>query len=118
MFSHFSLSFDLLHDKGLYELTLRAFTIYSLSFLFVGYNIFVSSLFTALNNGLVSAIVSFVRILLFQIIAVLSLPCLFGVDGIWFSVVAAEATAMIMDAIFVMALKKKYNYCSLQNIQP
>lgn len=98
------------YDEGLYLLTLRAFTIYSISFLFVGYNIFVSAFFTALNNGLVSAIVSFVRILLFQIIAVLLLPLALGVDGVWLAVVAAEASAMLMDALFVLALRKKYNY--------
>ena len=98
------------YDNELYALTLRAFTIYSVSFLFVGYNIFISSFFTALNNGLVSAIISFLRVLFFEVVAVITLPLIFDVDGIWFSVVVAEGVAMLMDMIIVFAFRKKYNY--------
>ena len=98
------------YDNELYALTLRAFTIYSVSFLFVGYNIFISSFFTALNNGLVSAIVSFLRVLFFEVVAVITLPLIFEVDGIWLSVVIAESVAMIMDILVVFAFRKKYNY--------
>ena len=98
------------YDDGLFALTLGAFTIYSFSFLFVGYNIFISSFFTALNNGAVSAAVSFLRVLLFQVLSVLTLPLVFGVDGIWFSVVVAEGVAMIMDRVVVFAFRNKYKY--------
>lgn len=98
------------YDKELYELTLKGFYIYSFSFLFSGIAIYGSSFFTALNNGLVSALISFLRTLLFQSVAVLLLPLVFDIDGIWYSIVAAELVAAIVTAIFIVALKKKYKY--------
>ncbi len=98
------------YDADLKDMTLNAFRIFSFSFLFAGIAIFGSSFFTALNNGLISTIVSFLRTLVFQIIAVLVFPIYWGLDGIWASVVAAEALAVAVNLIFLAANKKKYNY--------
>ena len=98
------------YDEGLLALTVRAFAIFSFSFLFSGFCIFGSSFFTALNNGLVSAAISFLRTLVFQIAAVMLLPLIFDVDGIWASIVVAEALAAVVAFVFVAANKKKYNY--------
>ena len=94
------------YDQGLLELTVQAFFIFSFSFLFSGFAIFGSSFFTALNNGLVSAAISFLRTLVFQVAAVLLFPLVWGVDGIWLSIVAAE----VMAVAFLWALRKKYRY--------
>lgn len=98
------------YDKELFDLTVRAFSIFSLSFLFSGYAIFGSSFFTALNNGLISAIISFLRTLVFQVVAVLVFPYFWEVDGIWLSIVAAECMAVVITAIFLVAKRKKYQY--------
>lgn len=98
------------YDAGLLELTLRGFMIYSFSFLFAGLAIFGSSFFTALNNGLVSALISFLRTLLFQVAAVLIFPLIWKIDGIWFSIVAAELMAAMVTAVFLIAMRPKYHY--------
>ena len=98
------------YDKGLLDLTVRAFAIFSVSFLFSGFCIFGSSFFTALNNGPVSAAISFMRTLVFQIAAVMLLPLIFDVDGIWWSIVLSEVLATVVTFIFVAVNKKKYNY--------
>lgn len=98
------------YDAGLLLLTTRAFRIFSLSFLFSGFAIFGSSFFTALNDGLVSASISFLRTLVFQTACVLILPLIWKVDGIWFSVVAAELLALVVTAVFLKTKQKKYQY--------
>ena len=98
------------YDRELFEMTTRGFMLFSLSFIFMGFNIFGSSFFTALNNGLVSAIISFARTLLFQVIAVLTLPLVLGLDGIWLAVVAAELISIAVTVFFTIIMKKKYNY--------
>ena len=98
------------YDKELLDLTVRGFYIFSLSFPFSGFAIFGSSFFTALNNGLVSAIISFLRTLVFQIGAVCILPQIWGIDGIWISIVVAELMATIVTIIFIFAKRSKYNY--------
>lgn len=98
------------YDQLLYQITLRGFIIYALSYLFAGYNIFGSSFFTALNNGIISAVISFLRTLVFQISAVLILPEFFELDGVWFSIIVAEALSTCVTAIFLAAKKKQYNY--------
>lgn len=98
------------YDKELMELTVRAFRFFSFSFLFAGMAIFGSSFFTALNNGLVSAVISFLRTLVFQVVAVLLFPILWGIDGIWVSIVAAEVMAVLVTVVFLVTLKKKYRY--------
>lgn len=98
------------YDAGLYELTRHAFVLFSFSFLLAGFNIFVSGYFTALNNGAVSAAISFLRTLVFQTGAVFLLPLLFGVDGIWWAITAAEAFAFMISILFLYKKKKKYGY--------
>lgn len=98
------------YDNNLLEMTTNAIRIFSLSFIISGFNIFSSSFFTALNNGLVSAIISFVRTLVFQVIMILVLPILFGLNGIWFAVVVAEILALIVSIILIIKNKKKYQY--------
>lgn len=98
------------YDLGLLELTLHAFRIYSFVFLFAGFTIFSSSFFTALNNGLISAAISFIRTLIFQIAAVLIFPLIWGLDGIWMSTVAAEIMSVIVAVLFLTAEKRKYHY--------
>jgi len=98
------------YDKGLLSLTVHAFSIFSFSFLFSGHAIFGSSFFTALNDGLTSAAISFLRTLVFQIAAVLILPLFWGVNGIWFSIVAAEIMAVIVTVLFLRLKQRKYQY--------
>ena len=98
------------YDRELMDMTTRGFVIYSLSFLVCGFNIFGSSMFTALNNGLISAVISFLRTLVCQIAAVLILPLVLGLDGIWWSVVAAELAAVILTAFFTVKYRTRYHY--------
>lgn len=98
------------YDQELMEMTQRAFMIYSLSFLFSGIAIYGSSFFTALNDGLTSALISFLRSLVFQVAAVLILPVFLEIDGIWLSVVAAELVAAVMTVLFLAAKRNKYHY--------
>ena len=98
------------YDAGLLELTVHGFRIYSLAFLIMGINVWGSSFFTALNNGLVSAVISFLRTLVFQIVVISVLPLLFGVDGIWFSVVAAEGMALFVTLGFLFTNRRRYHY--------
>lgn len=94
----------------LLALTKRGFLIFSFSFLFTGLAIFGSAFFTALNNGVVSAVISFLRTLVFQVIAVIVLPRLFEVDGIWASIVVAEVMASVLSMVFIALNRKKYGY--------
>ena len=98
------------YDAQLYEMTVRGFRIYSLSFLLCGFNIYGSSFFTALNNGLVSAVISFVRSLVCQSAAVMLLPLIFGLDGIWWSILAAELVAMVLTGFFLVRNRGRYHY--------
>lgn len=98
------------YDEELYELTRHAFRLFAYSFLLAGFNIFTSSFFTALNNGAVSAAISFMRTLIFQTSSVLILPIFLGVDGIWWAITVAEFFAFILSLIFLFAKRKKYNY--------
>lgn len=98
------------YDTELLALTLRAFSIFSFSFLLAGFSIFGSAFFTALNNGAVSAVISFLRTLVFQVAAVLTFPLLWDIDGIWLSSVGAEVMAVVVTVIFLLAKQKKYGY--------
>jgi Na+-driven multidrug efflux pump len=98
------------YDPALYDLTLRGFYIYSFSFLFSGIAIYGSSFFTALNNGILSAVMSFTRTLVFQVAAVLLLPLAFDIDGIWYSIIVAELMAAAVTVGFLVAMRKKYQY--------
>ncbi len=98
------------YDAALFALTAMGLRLYALSYLFNGFNIFGSAFFTALNNGAVSAAISFLRTLLFQSAAVLLLPLVLGVNGIWLAIVAAELLALAVTLVFLMRNRKKYGY--------
>lgn len=98
------------YDAELFKMTHRGLCIYTLSFLACGFNIFSSAFFTALNNGAVSAALSFLRTLVFQIIVILVLPELLGLDGIWFSILVAEFLALIVSIFFFVKEKGRYHY--------
>lgn len=98
------------YDPELFAMTCRGFKLYSLSFLMMGVNVWGSGFFTALNNGTVSAIISFLRTFLFQVAMVLLLPILLGIDGIWLSIVVAEALALGVTAVFLVVMRKRYHY--------
>ena len=98
------------YDAGLYTLTCHAFRLFAASFLLAGVDIFLSSFFTALNNGLVSAAISFLRTLVFQTSAVLFLPLVLNQDGIWWAVTVAEVCAFVISASFLFGMRKKYRY--------
>lgn len=98
-------------DPATLDMTITAFHFYALSVLFSGFSIFGSAFFTALNNGAVSAAISFLRTLLFQIASVLILPVFFDLDGVWYSLFVAEILAMIVTLVFYIAKRKDYHYC-------
>lgn len=98
------------YDSELNELTVKAFHIYSLSFLLCGFNIFGSALFTALGNGLVSAGIAFFRTMVCEVVAVLVLPLVWGIDGIWYAIVVAESAALLLTAALVIRMRKRYHY--------
>ena len=98
------------YDAVLLQMTVHAFRLFSPTFLISGFNIFISSFFTALNNGAISAAVSFLRTLVFQMLAVLILPNLFGVDGVWWSIAAAEIPAFAVSLAFLFGKREKYHY--------
>lgn len=98
------------YDDELMSITLRGFLIYSFSFLFAGMAIFGSSFFTALNDGITSAIIAFLRTLVFQTVAVIVFPIFWKLDGIWLSIVAAEVAAVLLSVIFIIVKRKRYNY--------
>lgn len=98
------------YDKGLFFMTLNGFRLYSLSFAIAGFNVFASAFFTALNNGMVSAVISFVRTLLFQIICVMVLPELLGLNGIWLSIVVAELLSLSLTVGCFIKYKERYHY--------
>lgn len=98
------------YDKGLFDLTVKALKIYSVSFLLTGLNIYISALFTALNNGLVSATISFSRTLVFECGAVMLIPILIGIDGIWWAISFAECAALAVSLSFLIRYRKRYRY--------
>ena len=98
------------YDPQLKALTARAIRIYMISFMICGLNMFVSAFFTALNNGLVSALAAFTRTLIFELGSIFVLPLFLGLDGVWLSVDVADVLALIMSAILLTAFRKRYNY--------
>lgn len=97
-------------DGELFEMTLRGFRIYSVAFMITGFSVFGSSLFTALNNGLVSAVISFLRTLVFQIAAVMVCPIFMGLDGVWSATCFAEVLALAVTVTCIFVCRKKYYY--------
>lgn len=98
------------YDIELLDMTVSGFRIFATSFLFMGYAIFGSGFFTALNDGVTSAVISFLRTVVFQIAAVLLLPLILDIGGVWYSIVVAEFMAMLLSAVFVVMKRKKYHY--------
>ena len=98
------------YDAALVELTVSGFRVFAMSFLFMGYAIYGSGFFTALNDGVTSAIISFLRTLVFQVAAVIILPMLWDIDGVWLSIVVAEFMAVVFSALFLILKRKKYGY--------
>ena len=98
------------YDAGLYEMTVHAFFVFSFSFLFAGFAIFGSAFFTALNDGPVSAAISFLRTCLFQTAAVFILPAFLALEGVWISVVVAEGMAVAVTVLFLKAKQRQYGY--------
>ena len=98
------------YDAELFEMTRHAFCLFAFSFLMAGFNIFTSSFFTALNNGAISAAISFLRTLVFQTLCVLLLPALFGLDGIWWAMTVAEVFALGLSILFLATQRKRYHY--------
>ena len=98
------------YDAELLALTSRAFRLYALSFLIMGFNVYASSFFTALGDGVTSALISFLRTLAFQVIAILLLPLLLGIDGIWLAVTAAELAALAVSAAMLLTKDKVFHY--------
>lgn len=99
----------------LHELTTKAMMIYSFCYLFAGFSMFGSSFFTALNNGVISAIISFCRTLVFQLGSVFIFPLFMGVDGIWLSIIVAEFLSMAMTLLFIILYRKRYGYHLLKS---
>lgn len=98
------------YDEGLLNITINALRLYSISYFVSWFNIFASSFFTALNNGFVSALISFLRTLFFQVITILILPKIWGIDGIWLSVLVAEILSLVVSISCFAINKKKYEY--------
>lgn len=98
------------YDDALFAMTRHGFRLYSLSYLLCGFNIFGSAFFTALNNGMVSAVISFARTLVFQIVCVLVLPIFLKLNGIWISILVAEFLGILVTASLLIANRKKYSY--------
>lgn len=98
------------YDAELMDLTVFGFRIFSLSFAFMGFAIFSSGFFTALNDGLTSALISFLRTLVFQVAAVILLPKIWGINGVWFSIVVAELMAVVFSVLFLVLKREKYRY--------
>ena len=98
------------YDENLFAMTRDGYRLYTLSYLICGFNIWGSAFFTALNNGFMSATISFLRILVFQIICLLLLPAIFDVNGIWISIVVAEFLAVSVTATLIIKNRKKYQY--------
>ena len=98
------------YDVELMTLTVSGFRVFALSFVFMGFAIFSSGFFTALNDGLTSALISFLRTLVFQVAAVLLLPLIWEIDGVWISIVVAEVMAAAISAVFLVLKRKKYHY--------
>ena len=98
------------YDPALMQLTISGFRIFALCFLFMGFAVFASGFFTALSDGLTSALISFLRTLVFEVAAVLILPNLLGINGIWFSIVAADMLSVVLSFCFLAIKRKKYHY--------
>lgn len=105
------------YNEQLYEMTVEGMRLFSVCYLFVGFNMFGSCFFTALNNGLISAILSIARTLVFQIVCIYALPAIWGLNGVWLATVVAEALSLVVTIILLIANRKKYGYVKLRQTE-
>ncbi len=98
------------YDRDLFEMTCHGFRLYAISFIVMGFNIWSSGFFTALGDGIISAILAFLRALVFQVIIILVLPLILGLSGVWLAIVIAEILAMLVTIYFLYKKKDKYHY--------
>ena len=98
------------YNENLLEMTKIAIRLYSISYLISGFNIFASSFFTALNDGFVSAAISFLRTLVFQVATILIMPEIFKLNGVWLAIVVAEILSFFACLAFLIAKRRKYGY--------
>jgi len=98
------------YDKGLYNMTIHAFHVFAVTFLLIGFSTFGSSFFTALNDGKVSAAISFLRTFVFEVLAILIMPVFFKLDGVWWAIVVAEVAAFLVSMTFLVLNRRKYQY--------
>ena len=96
-------------------MTANGLRLYSICFILVGFNMFCSSMFTALNNGLISAVSSFARTLIFQVACIFVLPLLLGLNGVWLATVVAEVLTFVLSVVLFIANNKRYQYVKIQN---
>lgn len=98
------------YDNTLHDMTSHGFKLYALAFWIMGFNIYASAFYTALNNGIISAVISFSRTFIFQVASILILPIFFGINGIWISIFASEIMALILSSILLICTRKRYEY--------
>ncbi len=98
------------YDEELFRMTVHGFKIFAISYLICGVNVYGSAFFTALNNGLLSALISFLRTLVFQVLCIMTLPYLFDLDGVWFAILVAELLSLIVTVSLLLANRKRYQY--------
>ena len=98
------------YDAELLDLTVHAYSIYAISFLFCGFSIFGSAFFTALGDGFTSAVIAFLRTLVFESTCVIVLPMIFGLNGIWSAIIVAECMSVTVSLLFLVAKRKEYQY--------
>ena len=98
------------YDPKLFEITVAGFHIYCIHYLLCGINIYTSSFFTALNNGKISAVISFMRSFIFQMGSLILLPFFFGLNGIWWAIVVAESFTFLLTLFCLKKYKKVYHY--------
>lgn len=98
------------YDMELMNLTTHAFKLYSLSFFFCGFGVFGSAFFTALNNGVVSAVISFLRTLVFQVLTIIIMPAIWEIEGVWYAIIVAEMISAIVSIAFILKYKERYKY--------
>lgn len=104
------------YEEELFDMSLRGFRIYSVAFLITGFNVFASSMFTALNNGLVSGILAFGRTLVFQVVSVFVFPLFWQLDGVWSAIIFAELMSLVLSAAFTLSFGQKYGYMGRKKV--
>lgn len=102
------------YDSEMLQITVNGMRLFSICYLFVGFNMFASCFFTALNNGLISAVISFGRTLVFQVVCIYVLPIFWGLNGIWLATVVAEGLAMLVSVLMFFVTNGKYQFVNIR----